>query len=397
MPDSAGDVRGWATAAFAELRGNLEYARDLVRGGQHLERLQVGAFDVADLYRAAWVQAVSALDHWVHRELYDRALGFALNIDVPRPSRFFTLQVPMRLFEDVHHHSKTLREAFADHLRAHFGYQSFQAPDKIKQALGFVSDVPLWPTVAEYLAGSDQEELTSQDRVVACLKSIVQRRNKIAHEADRDPDDGRKRLPISAAEASRTVDRVEQIAGAIAAVLGPPPAGGVDPSVEGGEVAGAVATIGLTAKQELYRQFWTQFKPVVERRKWTRSASPVENWWNMPAGVTGTTWALSFARFGCRAELYFEHPDPATNLARWRILYLRRDAISAHFGGDLFFDELPKNIGCRIETRLNGVVVEDQDMWPDIRHWMEESQVRLRAAVDSVGGVPRVVVPVDDS
>lgn len=71
--DSAGARLGWATVAFAELVSNLGYARDLVRGGQYLEQLQVGAFDVADLYRAAWVQAVSALDHWVHCELYDRA------------------------------------------------------------------------------------------------------------------------------------------------------------------------------------------------------------------------------------------------------------------------------------------------------------------------------------
>src|SRR5262245_12091173 len=87
--------RDWVTEAFAELRGNLDYARDLIRGGQHLERLQVGAFDVADLYRSAWVQAVSSLDHWVHREVYDRALGFALDPGAQRPRRFLRLAVPM--------------------------------------------------------------------------------------------------------------------------------------------------------------------------------------------------------------------------------------------------------------------------------------------------------------
>ncbi|NBH12431.1 hypothetical protein [Amycolatopsis sp. SID8362] len=43
------DGQGWATGGFVEFRSNLDYAKDLVKGGQHLERLQVGAFDVADL------------------------------------------------------------------------------------------------------------------------------------------------------------------------------------------------------------------------------------------------------------------------------------------------------------------------------------------------------------
>ena len=84
---------------------------------------------------------------------------------------------------------------------------------------------------------------------------------------------------------------------------------------------------------------------------------PAANGWNMPGGVAGTTWAQSFSMFGCRAELYFEHTDPATNLARWRILFERRDEITARFGGELIFDDLPNNKGCRIETRLFGVTV----------------------------------------
>lgn len=393
MPDAAENEYGRATAAFQELTDNLEYARDLVRGGQLLERLQVRAFDVADLYRAAWVQAVSALDQWVHRELYDRALGLALNIEEPRPPRFFALRVPMQLFEDVHHHSKDFPQAFAAHLRAHFGYLSFQAPDKIKEALAYVTDVPLWPAVAKYLADNGNSELTSQVAVVACLKSIVDRRNKIAHEADRDPEDGTLRLSISAGEVSRTVDQIEQIASAIATVLGSPPAAVPDQPVPDDRPAQVGAAVGLTARQELYRQFWTEFKPIVEQRGWTKAAAPALNWWNMPGGVAGTTWGLSFSKFGCRAELYFEHTDPATNLARWRILFDRRDEILAHFDGELFFEDLPKNKGCRIDARLFGVTVEDRMEWPRIRHWMEDSQARLRAAVDAVGGVPNTVAP----
>lgn len=52
-------------AEFKEFERNLEFARRLVGSGRQLEELEVGSFEVADLYRAAWVQAVSALDRWV--------------------------------------------------------------------------------------------------------------------------------------------------------------------------------------------------------------------------------------------------------------------------------------------------------------------------------------------
>jgi hypothetical protein len=49
------------TAEFKKFERNLEFARRLVGSGRRLEELEVGSFEVADLYRAAWVQAVSAL------------------------------------------------------------------------------------------------------------------------------------------------------------------------------------------------------------------------------------------------------------------------------------------------------------------------------------------------
>jgi hypothetical protein len=379
MPDTVDNQQVWATTALEELRSNLEYARDLVRGGQFLESLQVGAFDVADLYRAAWVQAVSALDHWVHRELYERALAFALNIEEPRPARFLKLEVPLQLFEDVHHHAGDFRGAFEDYLRTKFGYQSFQAPEKIKQALSHVSEEPLWPGVAQRLAAAGHTDMATRDAVVACLGDIVERRNKIAHEADREPEDGTARRAISHHDATRTIDRIDRLASAIAAVLGAPPAPVHRPPA-------VVPT--ASPKQELYLRFWSQFKEVVERRGWTKAQPQAQNWWNMPGGVTGTTWALSFSRFGCRSELYFEHPDPATNLRRWHLLADRRAEIEARFGDGLIFDDLPQNKGCRIETRLHDVTIEDLDRWPGIQHWMEDTQIRLRGAVAAVGGVP---------
>ncbi|MGW6441681.1 hypothetical protein [Lentzea sp. NPDC055074] len=206
------------TAAFAELRRNLDYARDLVRGGRHLERLQVGAFDVADLYRAAWVQAVSALDHWVHRELYDRASAFASSFSANRPAKFLRIEVPMSLLEAVLHGTAVMEDVFRTHLRAQYGYLSFQNPDKIKYAFSFVSDVSLWPGVAAQL-GPGHTPKSVQDQ----LNAIVKRRNRIAHETDRDHEAGGVRTPIADKEVTDTIDWLETMAGAIFAVIGPPP------------------------------------------------------------------------------------------------------------------------------------------------------------------------------
>jgi hypothetical protein len=57
----------------------------LVIGGERLAGLKVGAFDVEDLYRAAWVQAVAALDHWVTREIVERAVSLAEQPKAARP------------------------------------------------------------------------------------------------------------------------------------------------------------------------------------------------------------------------------------------------------------------------------------------------------------------------
>lgn len=224
MPDDLAAANpAETTPAFIELKSNLDYARDLVRGGRLLQRLRVGAFDVSDLYRAAWVQAVSALDHWVHQELYDRALAFASEVSEKRPAKYLRVAVPMSLLEDVVHHSKTIEDVFRSHLRSQYAHQSFQHPEKIKEAIAVISEVSLWPGVAKRLTndGVPSDPKSVQDTLI----EIVKRRNRIAHETDRDHQLGGTRASISDTEALETIDWLERIAGAIAGVVGPPPAG----------------------------------------------------------------------------------------------------------------------------------------------------------------------------
>ncbi|MDP5184408.1 DUF4268 domain-containing protein [Blastococcus sp. BMG 814] len=174
------------------------------------------------------------------------------------------------------------------------------------------------------------------------------------------------------------------------------PAGLVAPSMElvvqpNDYVAGASAgaTVEGSLKAQLYAEFWATVAPLLKERGWTTSKGTTQNWWPMSAGVSGASWTVSFANFGCRSEIYFGHPDPAVNQARWKALAERSDEIQAEFGaGEVVFDDLPNNKGCRIETRLAGPKISDRSTWDAVRHWMVDTQERLRRAVAAVGGVP---------
>jgi hypothetical protein len=65
-------------------------------------------------------------------------------------------------------------------IRERLGYQSFQQADKIADAIRYISDKKLWDEVASLMA-RNAKDIKQQ------LNLIVDRRNKIAHEADIDP------------------------------------------------------------------------------------------------------------------------------------------------------------------------------------------------------------------
>ncbi|MEV4001393.1 hypothetical protein [Actinomadura sp. NPDC049753] len=209
-----------ATEAFLEFQQNLNYARQLVEGGRRLAQLKVGAFDVDDLYRAAWVQAVAALDHWVTGEIVDRAVVLAQPA-MTRPPKFSKLTISIDLFERVQHHRQPLTEAIRPHLEQFFGFMTFQNPDKIKEGLGYVSTVNLWPRVAEILNEQPDAEPITADVVRTRLREIAYRRNAIAHTADRDPETRSGRAAITADSADDVIDWLERIAAGILRALGP--------------------------------------------------------------------------------------------------------------------------------------------------------------------------------
>jgi hypothetical protein len=214
------------TPAFRDFQQNLGYAKQLISAGRNLAAIGATSFDVGDLYRAAWVQAVAALDHWVRQEIFSRAILLAKHPEIKKPPKFLEFAVPMALFEDIHGNGMGLDDALGKHLRQIISRRTFQGPDDIKDGLAIVSTVLLWDSVAKNINESQPAGQKVDAGVIKqMLRGIVYRRNKITHEADRLPDrDGEKR-PVSAAEAQDAVDTVEQIVTAVLSALNSSPEG----------------------------------------------------------------------------------------------------------------------------------------------------------------------------
>jgi len=211
-----------APAAADGLRRNLGYARSLAEAGLNLERLGVTKFEVLDVYRAAWVQAVASLDHWVHQEIRERMLRLAEDPSLPRPKNFGAVQLPLGTVEDIQHGRRTLREAIdellttGDHAR-----QSYQSPQLIVRGLKQVANVDqLWQRVAVVLGERDgSARKYSGHDVESRLQEIVHRRHKIAHEYDEDPTRPGRKRDIDQGATMHTISWIEQIAEAILVVI----------------------------------------------------------------------------------------------------------------------------------------------------------------------------------
>jgi hypothetical protein len=98
-------------------------------------------------------------------------------------------------------------------LQFRISYKSFQHPDAIADAIRFVSAKKLWEEVGKNL-GRPPQEVKQQ------LRSIVDRRNKIAHEADIDPTLSLgDRWPINEMLVAEVVDFLEQLGESIYHIL----------------------------------------------------------------------------------------------------------------------------------------------------------------------------------
>ena len=165
-------------SALIQFQENLKRAKELGALASAVKALTTDVIDVSDMWRAQIVLAVSALDHFIHDisrlGMIEIAKGVRKKTDT-----CLRFQMPFSAVESALHgepHENWVGET----VRERHSWQSFQDPDKLADAIRLISTVKLWEAVGIELALSAADVKTR-------LQLIVDRRNKIAHEADLDP------------------------------------------------------------------------------------------------------------------------------------------------------------------------------------------------------------------
>jgi RiboL-PSP-HEPN len=213
--------------ALDQFRISIGRVRDLIALHNSVKAQATGALDVSDMLRAALVLVVSALDYYVHEVVTLGMLEihrgqraeptpsantsqsafsrFQVSLGSARQDRLTAIDIASWLENDIQQAqgsaflqqsspvsallpaiSNSIVNRLNDtswlegEIRERLGYQSFQQPDKIAEAIRYISDKKLWDVVAVQM-NKIPKEIKQQ------LTSIVERRNKIAHEADIDP------------------------------------------------------------------------------------------------------------------------------------------------------------------------------------------------------------------
>lgn len=192
--------------ALDQFIANLERARGLTELTKSLAQLTTGAVDLTDIYRASLVHGVSALDQFVHEFARLGMLGVYRGIR-PATDSHSSFRIPLSAAKAGI--ADTTNDAWLDQaIREAHSWQSFQHPDKIADAVRLISTVKLWEAVGTELG-------TSAKAVKTQLSVIVDRRNKIAHEADMDPTNPGHRWPIDEVLVSDALNFLEGVVRAI--------------------------------------------------------------------------------------------------------------------------------------------------------------------------------------
>jgi hypothetical protein len=182
-------------SALEQFRENIARVRALGGLTQAVQSMTTSVVDPSDMLRAQHVLAVSALDHYVHEVT---RLGMLDVFDGKRAPSAAYLRFRISL-GCLGSGQVVTRNDVESEIRTQHSFIAFQKPDKVAEGIRLISEIKLWDAVAARL-GVKAEYLKQT------LSLIVDRRNKIAHEADLDPTYPKVRWPISASDVDGVVN-----------------------------------------------------------------------------------------------------------------------------------------------------------------------------------------------
>ncbi len=166
--------------AFNQFKDNMKYVKELDALFIHLKDNLHLPNDLTDILRAEWVYCVSAMDKLIH-ELVRIGMIESFQSRRPQTAKFSSFGISTNtLLSNMNNTGYPTEYWFEQEIIEKHKHLAFQAPEKIADALSLIwNDQHKWQTLAATL-GTNQLALTTQ------LKTIVNRRNQIVHEADLD-------------------------------------------------------------------------------------------------------------------------------------------------------------------------------------------------------------------
>ncbi|MEG3876315.1 HEPN domain-containing protein [Microcoleus sp. herbarium7] len=199
-------------SAIDLFRLSIARVRDLIAVHNSLKAQASSVLDISDILRAALVLAVSALDYYIHEVVRIGMLEIHGG-QRPEPPAFSRFQISLGNARAGINAGQNIDSWLEDEIRQRHSYKSFQQPEAIADAIRLISDKKLWEEVSTNMT-RPAKDIKQQ------LNGIVDRRNKIAHEADIDPSYPiGDRWPIDELLVNEAVDFLEQVVESIHKIL----------------------------------------------------------------------------------------------------------------------------------------------------------------------------------
>jgi hypothetical protein len=171
--------------------GNIDRARELVGLGQSIIGLTHGTIETADMFRAALVQAVAALDSYVHGIVLDRGVDILLNRRSPGAKtkiglNFGAVNDLLTAPDPIEMELRAI-----SHVSEALAKETFQRPDDISRAFAMVGITRVWSSAFPGGPANKMQE----------LNLVITRRNQIVHSCDVDPTDPTRIRALTAEDA----------------------------------------------------------------------------------------------------------------------------------------------------------------------------------------------------
>lgn len=197
------------TGRFLQFEMNTLRAHEMVGLGESIESMTSGAVNATDMYRAALVQAVAAIDSYVHDVVLDFAFEILSGARVPGSASRVGLHFGSvsELISAPDPVSFELRARAA--INSRLSTETFQKPDDIASAFAMVGISKVWTAA---FSGGAKAMMTE-------LSVVVRRRNRIVHRCDMDPSDASRTLGLSALDAREAIATIERAVAAFEVVL----------------------------------------------------------------------------------------------------------------------------------------------------------------------------------